>query len=237
VTVSQGDAHVEGPSRVPASRLHCLRAGVCDRCQGCADHDHDLDGGTARGAAHSTAAGHRRDPFDAVPLHDPGDRADAAHLLGDRIAVGPHHRLELRHDLGDRARRRLLSDRRHGRERIGQRGGDADARLGHHAAPDAPDGLEQLRLLRRQHHAERSHCAGAGVENDASAVRLEHRRHRLPLVRSRGHARQQRPLPPVDLEVPVRDGNERAQDGRRPGPRAGARVRNPHHARYSRARP
>ena len=205
--------HVEDPACVSAARVIVararariagLRAGVLRPRAGGADGDHDLHDAAARGAAHPAAAGHRRGPRDAVHLHDPSDGPGPAHLHRNRAARGAHA-LHLRNHLGDRARRRLLSHRGHGHQRHRQRHRDADARVGHDAAPDAAARLEQLRFLRRQHQGVRGGGASAGAEDDAATVWLEPGGHRLPLVRSRGQARRQRPLSAVDLEVPVGD--------------------------------
>jgi len=213
VTAHKETPHVEDPACVSAARGARPGAGVLFPGARGADRDHHFHDAAARDAAHPAAAGHRRRPVDAVRLCDPGDRAGAAHVHRHGSARRAHA-VQLRNHLGDRARRRLLSHRSHGHQRDGQCQRDADARVGHDAAPDAAAGLEQLRFLRRQHQGHRGGGAGASVEDDAAALWLEPGGHRLPLVRSRRRARRQRPLPAVDVEVPVGGGWRRVQVSR-----------------------
>ena len=162
----------------------------------------------------------------------PATGQSAADVLRDRPARGADARGEHRDHLGQRCQPPGPIP---SWSRSTNAAGSATATYtlvsGNTLALTPPDGLEQLRLVRRQRHRAGHDRPGAGGEDVPAAVRLEHRRHRLSLVRTRPADRRQRPLSARDQQVSVGDGQQRIQDAGRSDPRHRPQLRHPHHAR------
>ena len=134
-------------------------------------------------------------PATPLAVRHPGNRTGAADVRRVGAARRAHARSVHGHHHGNDARRRLPRLYRHRHERRGQRERHVHVDGRRHARAHAANGLEQLRLVRRERHRAGHARAGRRGEGTSPTVRLEPRRHRLSLVRERAADRRERPLP------------------------------------------
>ena len=193
------------------------------------DDDHHLDDRGARATAHPAAADRRGAAGGAVSVRDPGDRPGAADVLGDRPPAG----LTIAASSGIISGTTPAAGSYPVAVTATNSAGSATATytiLSNTLRPRRPwAGTATTRSAPAS--PSRRSSRGEGGEGVPAALRLEHRRHRLSLVRARP-ARRERPLPAVAVKVSVGDRHQRIQVAGRPDPRDGAQLRHPHHARH-----